>query len=412
MEQKKGSISLWAANRPVLEKLLLDQSAEVTLLIERKDFRILGARGPTEAVLGHPASDLEGQGVMLIRPHREEGRRVMPFGPALLEEPGFYGEIVVGSPDGTNRSVAMRVQPFESDSGRKLVLVRMDDVTEQVQLGLELRRTHRSLQDAYTQLREQGRALDEARRAASLQNFAAGLSHELNNPAGSAQASLSSMASFIEDLVEAHFHGKPIPEELGEIREIASEVNVSLKRISDIVRRLNELETPVRGGPMDLAEFLRGILSHAGHLTFRGPKQIPMHSDSAAIQRMLEKVLDNARRATAGGGDITVLVDSENEHSRIIVEDTGPGVPEEIRDRIFDPFFTTRPPGEGLGLGLFLARRAAARLGGDLQLENHDGGPTRFVAILPLKLPDQPDLTASYENFRTRLGKSDENPGT
>jgi two-component system NtrC family sensor kinase len=66
------------------------------------------------------------------------------------------------------------------------------------------------------------------------------------------------------------------------------------------------------------------------------------------------------------------------------VEDNGPGVAEEDRQRIFDPFFTTKPPGEGTGLGLANALRLAEELGGSLECEDsRELGGAEFVLRLP-----------------------------
>jgi signal transduction histidine kinase len=69
---------------------------------------------------------------------------------------------------------------------------------------------------------------------------------------------------------------------------------------------------------------------------------------------------------------------------RVEVGDTGPGIPEALRQRIFEPFFTTKPVGQGTGLGLDISYRiVVTRHGGDLTVESQPGD-TRFVVRLPL----------------------------
>jgi len=69
------------------------------------------------------------------------------------------------------------------------------------------------------------------------------------------------------------------------------------------------------------------------------------------------------------------------------VEDSGPGISAEIRDRIFEPFFTTKPVGQGTGLGLDISYRVITqRHGGDLRVVSHPGD-TRFQVRLPLTEP-------------------------
>ena len=67
--------------------------------------------------------------------------------------------------------------------------------------------------------------------------------------------------------------------------------------------------------------------------------------------------------------------------------DTGPGVPEEIRNRIFEPFFTTKPVGQGTGLGLDISYRIIVnKHHGDLRVESRPGD-TRFRVLLPITQP-------------------------
>ena len=66
------------------------------------------------------------------------------------------------------------------------------------------------------------------------------------------------------------------------------------------------------------------------------------------------------------------------------MEDEGPGIPAEIRERIFDPFYTTTPEGEGTGLGLATVYRAVERLDGFIELETEEGSGTRFLVHVPM----------------------------
>ena len=84
---------------------------------------------------------------------------------------------------------------------------------------------------------------------------------------------------------------------------------------------------------------------------------------------------------------LTIRTRRQGDIARIEVCDTGPGVPEHLRERIFDPFFTTKPVGEGSGLGLDFASRIVDKHRGSLWVESKPGD-TRFIAVLPLTTAD------------------------
>ncbi|MGW7257554.1 ATP-binding protein [Streptomyces sp. NPDC054834] len=107
----------------------------------------------------------------------------------------------------------------------------------------------------------------------------------------------------------------------------------------------------------------------------------------AELNQVWTNLIDNAVSAiNSAGGDGTLTVRTALVHERVLVEfqDTGPGVPPEIRGRIFDPFFTTKPVGQGTGLGLDISWRIVVnKHHGTLQVESVPGD-TRFQVLLPL----------------------------
>jgi signal transduction histidine kinase len=93
-----------------------------------------------------------------------------------------------------------------------------------------------------------------------------------------------------------------------------------------------------------------------------------------------------------GTGTLTVRTHLDQDRNQAVIEfgDTGPGIPDEIRNRIFEPFFTTKPVGEGTGLGLDISWRIVVnKHHGDLQVQSVPGD-TRFQVRLPLTAPEPP----------------------
>ncbi|MFB7243486.1 histidine kinase [Streptomyces populi] len=102
------------------------------------------------------------------------------------------------------------------------------------------------------------------------------------------------------------------------------------------------------------------------------------------LNQVWTNLIDNAASAMAGEGTLTVRTAPDGDHLLVEFRDTGPGVPEEIRDRIFDPFFTTKPVGEGTGLGLDISWRIVVNKHHGSLMVHSVPGDTRFQVRLPL----------------------------
>jgi signal transduction histidine kinase len=108
----------------------------------------------------------------------------------------------------------------------------------------------------------------------------------------------------------------------------------------------------------------------------------------AELNQVWTNLIDNAVSAMNGSGMLTIRTARDREQLLIEFGDTGPGVPDEIKDRIFEPFFSTKPVGQGTGLGLDISYRiVVGRHHGDLRVESVPGD-TRFRVSLPFVAPD------------------------
>jgi signal transduction histidine kinase len=113
-----------------------------------------------------------------------------------------------------------------------------------------------------------------------------------------------------------------------------------------------------------------------------------IEADSEKIQRVLVNLLDNALKFTPEGGSVTIRTSpGADKDVRIEIADTGPGIPNEFRQRIFDRF--AQIPGRigrrrGTGLGLAFSKLAVDAHGGKIWIEDNDGGGAVFVLSLPL----------------------------
>jgi signal transduction histidine kinase len=104
-------------------------------------------------------------------------------------------------------------------------------------------------------------------------------------------------------------------------------------------------------------------------------------SDGDRVLQVVGNLLSNAFKATPDGGTISLELAQQNGTVRVAVEDTGPGIPEEARERLFRPFVSGSAGGTGLGLAI--AKEISAALGGRIILESEVGKGSRFELVLP-----------------------------
>jgi signal transduction histidine kinase len=109
----------------------------------------------------------------------------------------------------------------------------------------------------------------------------------------------------------------------------------------------------------------------------------PVAIDEPRLQQVIVNLVLNAVQATPAGGWIRVVVRPDGADLVFSVEDSGPGVPDGIRERIFEPFFTTKDAGSGLGLPL--VHSIVQQHGGNVVYERGEVGGARFVVRLPIR---------------------------
>jgi len=224
---------------------------------------------------------------------------------------------------------------------------------------------------------------------ASLTTLAAGAAHELGTPLGTIAIASRELERALDRLAAPGNPGL-----LEDARLIRSEVD----RCRAILDRLATDAGAVRGEapePIALDELVRDALaSLPSEPRARVRVEVPRMPETFSLPRWavataLASLLRNALDATAEGakgtaGEVRLLVRGESGRLRFAVCDEGPGMTADVLERAVEPFFTTKPAGRGMGLGLFLARSIAERLGGRLVLESRVGAGTTAVLELPV----------------------------
>ncbi|MDK3075834.1 ATP-binding protein [Sedimentitalea sp. JM2-8] len=225
--------------------------------------------------------------------------------------------------------------------------------------------------------------LAHASRVNALGEMASGMAHELTQPLTAilSQAQAGRRLAKLGDIEgsEAGF---------GRIVEQAKRAAVILDRLRDWTRpQSGRIEpVPINEAVGNVEALLRRDIE-AGHVTLStdlsATRNITLQLDRIALEQIVFNLLRNAVEAADESADRWVRVASEATGTGIVVEvsDSGPGVPEHIRERVFEPFVTGKK--EGTGLGLALCQRLAERLGGDLSLAE-DRAETVFRLWLPV----------------------------
>lgn len=233
-----------------------------------------------------------------------------------------------------------------------------------------------------TALRAQQARLVQAEALAMVGEISASVAHSIRNPLGS----LRSSAELQREL------GPQAPPGL------ADEVIAQADRIEHLVRTLLDYARgPVDArGSADLGQALRDAEARY-RSAFAGqgkPFEVMLPGadlgrvavDPVLLAQMLATLLSNAAEATAAGQRVRLSAARQAGRVRIVVEDSGAGIPSHLLAEVGRPFFTSKP--RGLGLGLALVRRVADRLGGSLDVASDGSGRGARVTLnLPLEGP-------------------------
>lgn len=233
------------------------------------------------------------------------------------------------------------------------------------------------------------RRLAASEKMLAIGRVVSGVAHELNNP-------LAVVLGQSEHLVDTNDAGE-VQAGLKLINEQAHRARHIVKDLLAFVRQRDDQVEAV-----DLAAKTKRVIAaqkgvaEAHNVTLRCvvPDSFPLvAAEGPGLEQVLVNLIENGMDAAAGGGTVSVTLRVQDGRAEIVVEDTGPGVPEHLVPRIFEPFFTTKPLGEGTGLGLPVALGVVERHGGTLKFENRPqiGIGARFTASL-LILEKQPEV--------------------
>ena len=306
-----------------------------------------------------------------------------------------------------------------------------EEVHARAEVQLRLVRAQRAIEDknellrrTLADLKAAQQHLVQSEKLAALGVLTAGIAHEINNPVNFIKTSALGLRADIHDLqqlLELYEHCRAdcqhpsLPERIDALKAqmdyntVTTEIEMLLDHIQEGVRRTEEVVNSLRAySRMDaLADEKNDVhaLINASLVILK-----PRYKESISIEKIygsvpalqvqpgrliqvFTNILSNAIDAILGKaapqGTITIrtTLQARESASYVAIEfcDTGPGIPEAIRDKVFDPFFTTKDVGKGTGLGLSISLGIIQDHNGQIEITNISGAGTRVAVLLPVE---------------------------
>jgi heavy metal sensor kinase len=231
--------------------------------------------------------------------------------------------------------------------------------------------------------------------------FTADASHELRSP-------LSAMRAAVEVALQH-------PRTAAEYREVLGSLGEQCDRLTSLVNGLLTLaradagEVELRREPLELAALAGEVAEmyqplaeeHEVALSWDAapPVPVPVLGDASRLRQLITNLLDNAIKFTDPGGRVSLLVGRDGDRARLVVADTGVGIPPDRLPHIFERFYQVDPAraSKGSGLGLSISRWIAEAHGGSIGVASGPGRGSTFTVMLPMDvslLERRPALSA------------------
>lgn len=267
---------------------------------------------------------------------------------------------------------------------RKAARILQMDVSKRKETEAALRRAYDREREAAERLRE----IDEMRNA-----FLQAVSHDLRTPLTSILGFSKTLEKRLDD-----FTGEQAMELIAPISKNAERLNRLLMDLLDLDRLTRGVIDPQRR-PSNVKSLAMGIVEQL-ELDGRGVsvdgEDISISVDPAQLERIIENLVTNAVRHTPEDASIKVRIDPTSNGVLLTVEDSGPGVPDEVKEEIFETFRQgDGKHAKGTGIGLSLVRRFAELHGGKAWVDDAEEGGASFKVFLPSVDEDEAPEPAS-----------------
>jgi len=331
---------------------------------------------------------------------------------------GFYFILLIAGIVTADRIQRKRVQQKEREKARE----------KELEQAKEIEKAYKNLEVAHEDLKSAQDQLVQQEKLASLGQLTAGIAHEIKNPLNFVNNFSELSVELIEEAreelsaVSSQLSAKGEVDKVDEAQEILNDIEMNLKKIHEHGSRADSIVKSMlehsRGGsdkkePTDL----NALVKEFTNLTFHGmrasknPINVDMEFDlddsisevplvaedfSRVVVNLVNNGFDAMREKTLqgfetlGGLDnyqpkLTIRTHQRDGIATVEVEDNGPGIPDELKDKILQPFFTTKKGTQGTGLGLSITNDIIKAHGGNIEIDSVSGERTTFKLTIPGK---------------------------
>ena len=405
----EGSAQLPAAPDPRAWLAAIVESSDDAIISKSLDSTILSWNAAATRLFGYEAHEIVGQSVLRLFPpelRHEEPEILARIGRGERIE---HYETIRVRKDGSRIPISLTVSPIRDASGAIVGGSKIArDITERrraeaklqeqaaalEQQAMELERQVTAAQTLTEELEETTRAAEKAREEAEAANrakmdFLAVMSHELRTP-------LNAITGYV-DLIELGVRGPVTADQAADLGRIRRSARTLLQLVEDVLSfaKLESGRIEYRISNVPLCELVEDFVPLiAPQLQSKGLEFSTLFTDRAAtaradrekVERIVLNLLANAIKFT-DRGRVGVRCEADGSHVRLVVEDTGRGIPADQLEKIFEPFVQVERglnrPADGTGLGLSIARDLAEGMGGTLVAESSPGVGSSFTLTLP-----------------------------
>ncbi len=273
--------------------------------------------------------------------------------------------------DRKEATVSLTVSPISDSSGQMVGIVTIArDVTERKKLQEEL---------------------FHSEKLASIGQLAAGVAHQINNPLGAISGRAQMLLRLPGPLDEPF-----LKEQLGKIQADCARITETVSDLLGFARKTETVKqyTDVNTVLEETLEMVKHeMIAHKARIERAYSENLPpIVASSNHLRQLFANIMTNAFDAMHGGGTLTIATtfrppsaERKEQVVEVAFSDTGVGIPAEELMRIFEPFYTTKPPGEGTGLGLAVAKRIVDFHNGRIDVDSTVGIGTTFTIQFPVE---------------------------